>query len=273
MPDRLRYVRERWDQVGGRRFRSLQAGWWHGDGPDVVLVPGLGALGYLVDTLAACGEGARAHLLDVPGFGHRAARVCPAGIGAVAEAVCGWIDEVPGGPVVLVGHSTGAQAALHVAAARPELVRSLVLLGPTFPPEQRAVKDLVRPFVRNFLHESPALVPATVPDYLRGGPGEIARFIRSAQRDEPEQVITRVRCPVLLVRGEYDAFAPLAWVERLAVAASDGRLEVVDGAHTFPFRRGVITARLVASCCVRGFGGSPKPPALPKEPGPTPSAG
>ena len=247
MLDQSRHVRERWDRVGARQFRSLQAGWWHGDRPDVVLVPGLGALGYLVDTLSACGSGARTHLLDVPGFGHRRARVCRAGIGSVAEAVAGWLDEVPRGPVVLVGHSTGAQVALHVAAARPELVRSLVLLGPTFPPEQRALGPVVRAFVRNFVHESPAVVPATVPDYLRGGPGEITRFIRSAQRDEPEQVIGEVRCPVLLARGEHDAFAPQPWVERLAAAARDGRSEVVEGAHTFPFRRGAMTARLVAS--------------------------
>ncbi|HUQ59464.1 alpha/beta hydrolase [Lentzea sp.] len=271
MQDRLRHVRERWDHVRGRDFRSLQAGWWHDDVPDVVLVPGLGALSYFVDTLAVCGDRARAHLLDVPGFGHRAARVCPAGVGAVAEAVSGWIDEVLGRPVVLVGHSTGAQAALHVAAARPDLVRSLLLLGPTFPPEQRALMELLLAFVRNFVHEPPALVPATAPDYLRGGPREIARFIRSAQLDEPEQVITQVRCPVLVARGEHDAFAPLPWVERLAGAARDGRVEVVGGAHTFPFRRGALTARLVASC-VLGFEG-PKPPALPKEPGPAPSAG
>ncbi|MCG8922623.1 alpha/beta fold hydrolase [Lentzea sp. CC55] len=245
MPDRRRDVRERWDRVGGREFRSLRAGRRHGDAPDVVLVPGLGALGYLVDTLDACGGRTTAHLLDVPGFGHRAARVCPAGIDAVAGAVRGWIDEVPRAPVVLVGHSTGAQAALHVAAARPDLVRSLVLLGPTFPPEQRGVKELVRAFVRNFLHESPALVPATVPDYLRGGPAEITRFIRSAQHDAPEDVITEVHCPVLLARGEHDAFAPQPWVDRLAAAARDARSEVVGGAHTFPFRRGEATARLV----------------------------
>ncbi|ANZ41663.1 hypothetical protein BBK82_42660 [Lentzea guizhouensis] len=244
---RPRDVRERWDRVGGREFRSLRAGQRHDDPRDVVLVPGLGALSYLVDTLAACGASARAHLLDVPGFGHRGARVCPAGVGAVAEAVCGWVDEVVGGPVVLVGHSTGAQAALHVAVARPDLVRSLVLLGPTFPPEQRGVTGLLGPFVRNFLHEPPTLVPATVPDYLRGGPREIARFIRSAQRDEPEQLITEVRCPVLLARGEHDAFAPQPWVDRLAAAARVGRSEVVGGAHTFPFRRGAVTARLVAT--------------------------
>ncbi|WP_189251788.1 alpha/beta fold hydrolase [Lentzea flava] len=237
---------ERWHQVAGGQVRSLRAGRQHPDHPDVVLVPGLGALGYLVDTLAGCGAWARTHLLDVPGFGHRAARTCPAEVGAVADAVCRWVEEVVGAPVVLVGHSTGAQAALHVAAARPELVRSLVLLGPTFPPEQRAAKGLLRAYVRNSRREPAGLWPATVPDYLRGGPGEIARFIRSAQQDEPERIITEVGCPVLLARGEHDAFAPQPWVDRLADAAPDGRSRVVAGAHTFPFRRGGMTAQLIA---------------------------
>lgn len=246
MPDRLRHVRERWEQVAGRRVRSLRAGWQHEDRADVVLVPGLGALGYLVDTLAGCGGWSSAHLLDVPGFGHRAARVCPAEVGAVADAVAGWIKEVVGAPVVLVGHSTGAQAALRVAAAQPELVRSLVLLGPTFPPEQRTAKGLFRAYVANSRREPTGLWPATVPDYLRGGPREIARFIRSAQQDEPERVITQVGCPVLLARGEHDAFAPQPWVDRLTAAAPDGRSRVVPGAHTFPFRRGGMTAQLIA---------------------------
>ncbi|PWK82144.1 pimeloyl-ACP methyl ester carboxylesterase [Lentzea atacamensis] len=246
MPDGLQHVRERWDEVAGRKVRSLQAGLQHDGHVDVVLVPGLGALGYLVDTLAGCGAWARAHLLDVPGFGHRASRVCPAEIGAVADAVSGWVKEVVGGPVVLVGHSTGAQAALHVAAAQPELVRSLVLLGPTFPPEQRAAKGLFRAYVRNSRHEPPGLWPATVPDYLRGGPKALCRFVRSAQQDEPERVITEVSCPVLLARGEHDAFAPQPWVDRLTAAAPDGRSKEVAGAHTFPFRRGGMTAQLIA---------------------------
>ncbi|MEU7474636.1 alpha/beta fold hydrolase [Lentzea sp. NPDC042327] len=246
MPDRPRHVRERWDRVGDREFRSLTAGHRVGDRPDVVLVPGLGALGYLADTLAGCGAFTRAHLLDVPGFGHRAARVCPAGIGAVARAVCDWVEEVVAAPVVLAGHSTGAQAALHAAAARPELVRSLVLLGPTFPPEQRGLGGLVSGFLRTLPHEPPSVVRGTVPDYLRAGPVEIARFVRSAQRDRPEEVVARVGCPVLVVRGEHDALSPVHWVERLAAAAPDGRAVVVPGAHAFLFHRGGMTAQLIA---------------------------
>lgn len=236
-PRREQPLRVRWNAG----VRSLEKG--DGDGPVVAVVPGLGALGYLVDTAARCGEWTRAALLDVPGFGHRPPRPCRADVTGVADAVERWLDAATGdAPVVLVGHSTGAQAAVHVALRRPEQVRSLVLMGPTFPPEQRRFAGLVRAYVRNSRREPPGLIPVTWPYYLRGGPRELARFVRSGQRDRPEHTITGVRCPVLLLRGEHDAFAPPEWVDRLASAAPDGRVATLPGAHTFPYRQGAETA-------------------------------
>jgi pimeloyl-ACP methyl ester carboxylesterase len=237
--------RERCDEAEGRQVRSLEAGWEHTSGPVVAVVPGLGALGYLKDTVDACAAWARTFLLDVPGFGRRGPQGCPPEVPAIAETVSAWLAQVAGGPVVLAGHSTGAQAALHVAAAHPDRVSALVLLGPTFPPEQRVLSGLARGFTRNSRHEPPGLFQATAPYYLRGGPRALARFVRSAQRDEPEHVITGVRCPVLLARGEHDAFAPQPWLDRLAAAAPDGRSTTVPGAHTFPFRQGRLTADLI----------------------------
>ncbi|MEE1942989.1 alpha/beta fold hydrolase [Streptomyces sp. TRM 70361] len=249
MPDgRRQPYRLRWD--GG--VRSLEAGPERARGPAVVLVPGLGALGYLLDTLAGCAGWARSFLLDVPGFGHRPPRPCAAEIPAIADTVSGWLDAVVGdAPVVLVGHSTGAQAALRVAAREPGRVRALVLMGPTFPPEQRRLPGLLRGSVRVARHEPLGLLPVTVPYYLRGGRRELTRLIRSARRDQPERTITGVRCPVLLVRGEHDALAPREWVHRLAAAAPHAWSTTVPGAHNFPFRRGGPTAALVAQAARR----------------------
>lgn len=234
----------RWDAG----VRSLESGGAPGD-PAAVLVPGLGALGYLLDTWAGCAGWARSFLVDVPGFGHDRRYRCAAEIPAIAAAVQRWIDVVPGDePVVLAGHSTGAQAALRVAARAPDRVRALVLMGPTFPPRQRRFSGLLRGFASSAVHEPPGLQPVTVPYYARGGAVEVARFLRSAQRDEPERTITGVRCPTLLVRGEHDAFAPAEWLDRLAAACpSPARTVTVPGAHAFPFRRGGLTSALIAS--------------------------
>lgn len=246
--DPRRCFRERWDEVTGRQVRSLQAG---STGPFVVVISGLGALGYLTDTLTACSAWARAFLLDVPGFGHRGPPACPAEIPAIAETVSAWLAQVADGPVVLVGHSTGAQAALRVAVAHPDRVCALALLGPTFPPEQRFLRGLVRGFVCSVLREPPAVLPATVPYYLRAGPRALLRFVRSAQRDQPEQLISALRCPTMLARGEHDAFAPQPWLDRLTAAAPDSSTRTVPGPHAFPFRRGELTAELIAHAARR----------------------
>ncbi|OLF17200.1 alpha/beta fold hydrolase [Actinophytocola xanthii] len=237
----------RWD--GG--VRSLTAGQERETCPLVVLLPGLGAMGYLVDTLAACGRWTSSFLLDVPGFGRRPPRPCPPEVPAIAATVAGWLDLVAGDrPVVLVGHSTAAQAALHVAVDRPGRVRALVLMGPTFPPEQRRFPPLARACLRDLPRENIGLVPAVLPYYLRGGV-DLARMVRSAQRDRPEDVIPAVRCPTLLVRGVHDTFAHQEWLDRLTAAARDGWSVTAPGAHTFPFRRGELTGELIARAAHR----------------------
>ncbi|UJW30549.1 alpha/beta hydrolase [Saccharothrix sp. AJ9571] len=239
--------RVRWDVVAGdRRVRSLEAGPPHRATAPVVLVPELGALGYLLDTVDACSTRSRAFLLDVPGFGHRPPRPCPAEVPAVGETVGAWLSAVPTEPVVLVGHSTGAQAALHAAVAAPHLVRALVLIGPTIPPALGPFPALVRAFVRNSRHEPPGEIPVTWPYYLRGGPRLMTRFIRSARQDRPERLIGAVSCPTLLIRGEHDAFAPRTWLDQLAAACPNARTETAPGAHAFPYQYGGLTAELIA---------------------------
>ncbi|WP_093796894.1 alpha/beta fold hydrolase [Streptomyces sp. Wb2n-11] len=242
---RQRYT-VRWDKAAGHRVRSLHTGGDHTQGPQVVMVPGLGAPGYLLDALEGCGAWAESFLLDVPGFGHRQPRACPARIPALAGLVSAWLASVPREPVVLAGHSTGAQIALRVAAGHPERVRSLVLMGPTFPPALRRVSGLFGALVRTLTHESVGELGVTVPYYIRGGVGELFRYVRSALHDAPERVIGRVACPTLILRGAHDAFAPRAWVHRLAATAPHGRSMTVPGAHNFPYRHGGLASALVA---------------------------
>ncbi|CAM4063376.1 alpha/beta fold hydrolase [Kibdelosporangium persicum] len=233
----------RWDDVGGRKVRSLTASNGDGTAPPVVLVPGLGALGYLIDTMLGCSVSGPAFLVDVPGFGHRRPRPCPPELPDIAALTVDWLRAVARRPVVLFGHSTGAQVALHVARSAPESVRSVVLAGPTFPPALREPKALLRAFMRNSRYEPQGLIPITWPYYLRGGPVALTRFVRSAQQDRPEEVIKSIGCPVTVIRGRHDAFSPAEWCRDLA----GERVITAPGAHTFPFRRGGLTAALVAS--------------------------
>ncbi|MBB4853312.1 lipase [Mycobacteroides chelonae] len=66
---------------------------------------------------------------DLLGHGHSPA-TAPWSLEAHADAVAAVLDEAQTGPVVVVAHSFGGATALRLAARRPDLVKSLVLLDP-----------------------------------------------------------------------------------------------------------------------------------------------
>src|SRR5689334_1464717 len=113
--------REEWLSSADRPVRSLVAGTPVPRLPRVVIVPGLGAIGYLLDLLHACGAWTQASLLDLPGFGNRVTSDCPADLDTLTPVAAGCLGTDDEPPLVLVGHSTGAQLALRAAAAAPDL--------------------------------------------------------------------------------------------------------------------------------------------------------
>lgn len=234
------------DHVGPATVRGMGTPRLDERGVPVVLVPGLGAPGYLLRTLERCARSGPARVLDVPGFGDRSGPACPERVEAIAATVARWLTVVPGTPVVLAGHSTGAQVALHATARVPERVRALLLLAPTFPPRLRRMRPLVGAFARTAVHEVPGVVPTVLPSYLKAGPRRLLRYIRSAQADAPEDVLSSVTCPVTVVAGAHDALCPPEWAACLTHRAGRGRSVLVPGAHAFPHRYPAVTAALVA---------------------------
>jgi len=219
-------------QVGDRPIRLLVAGAVT-DLPEVVLVPGLGAPGYLAPWVAEISRWTRATVLDLPGWRWGRARTCSPTLTGVSEAAARWLTEQDRRDVVLIGHSTGSQAMLRTALLVPDRLTGLVLAGPTFDPAARTVGRLLRRAVGTLVHERPAELPAVLPSYLHGGVG-VPRFLLDALPDRPEERIERLRVPLLVMTGERDGFAPPAWAHRLA-ALADGRCVVLPGAHNACF--------------------------------------
>jgi len=105
-----------------------------GEGPPMVLVHGLG--GSSVNWMAVGHELSRDHhvyALDLPGFGRTPPEGREATIRGYRRLVTRFIEKVAGGPAVLVGNSMGGLISLGVAAKRPKLVTSLVLVGAALP--------------------------------------------------------------------------------------------------------------------------------------------
>lgn len=102
-----------------------------GDGPLVVLVPGMGDLRstfrFLAPVLRTAGY--RVAATDLRGHGDSAATFSAYGDVETADDVLALIQEL-GGPAVIVGNSLGAAVGVLIAADHPDLVNGLVLVGP-----------------------------------------------------------------------------------------------------------------------------------------------
>jgi pimeloyl-ACP methyl ester carboxylesterase len=225
--------REVWQEAAGRPVRALVSGARRDGVPEVVLMPGLGAPGYMLDLLHACGAWTRARLLDLPGFGSPRTAGCPPELDVLTSVAAAYLDGAAG-PVLLAGHSTGAQLALRTAVAAPSRVGALALLDVTFDPPVRRSPLRLAARLRTYLRERPRELAVTVPTFVRAGAG-LPRYVRSALADEPERHLPAVAAPVLVLRGRHDALCPPEWAADLARGARLGRLVTVPGAHNTPY--------------------------------------
>ncbi len=219
--------------VAGRSVRSLGGGSLL-DTCDVVVVPGLGAPGYLAPWVRETATWTRVALLDLPGWRGGRARSSAPTLAGVGTTTADWLEATDRRGVVLVGHSTGAQSVLRTALHVPGRVAGVVLAGPTFDPPARSIPTLLRRIGSTIVHERPSEALAVGPSYLRSGVIPLLRFVRSALPDRPEDVIGQLSMPVLVLTGRRDGLAPPGWAEHLAHLAG-APIVVMPGAHNAPF--------------------------------------
>ena len=109
-----------------------------GDGPDLILIPGLASTSAVWSrTAARLADRRRLHLVSVRGFGDLPARGNASGaiMAGVAGEVRRYIAESGLGAPAIIGHSMGGQVALRVAADAPDRIGRVMTVdaSPFFP--------------------------------------------------------------------------------------------------------------------------------------------
>ncbi|HEX3790687.1 MAG TPA: alpha/beta fold hydrolase [Pseudonocardiaceae bacterium] len=189
------------------------------DAPTTVYVHGLGGSATNWTELSGQLSGRSAGIaVDLPGFGRSAppergtlpsGRPVLFGLTDFADVVVSAIAEFGNGPVHLVGNSMGGAIALLVAAARPELVRTLTLVSPAMPdlrPNPRRLSD-------------PRIAVAVIPVLGRRMRRALSQVTPAEQADqllrlcfaEPARVSPG---RVALAVGEYEERLAMPWAGR-----------------------------------------------------------
>ena len=235
--------------IDGRVVRCATGGRsLDGDEPAVVLVHGAGGdrTVWQLQTRWIAHHGYRAAAVDLPGHGGSDGPA-PATIGEMGEWLAGTVEALGLAPAHLVGHSMGTFVVLEAAARRPEVARSLVLLGtagamPVHPALQAAA-DADDPVAGRLItswgigsrartggHASPGmwLIGGNTSLLDRAPPGVLANDLAACHRyDGAESAAARVRCPVTLVLGREDKMTPNKRAVGMIDAFDEGRAATV----------------------------------------------
>jgi len=196
------------------------------------------------DVLPLLAAHARAIAVDTPGFGESDALAAPLTIEAAAGVIGEAIVALDAVPAIVVGHHTGGVIAVELAAARPELVRGLVLSSTPYttaafrderartgaPVDRRAEDPLV------------SLRRSREPHYPAGRDDLLERLLVDAKRAGPrvheghaavaayrmEDRIGLVHAPALVVAATDDPFS-YGHARPLAAALGGAPVQEIEG--------------------------------------------
>lgn len=238
---------------------SLRA--WCGGPPQVLLVHGFGDNALVWRHFASSLEDARCAIaLDLRGHGHSdwdptRTYALSAFVGDVVHV----LETLCPAPVVLVGHSLGAQVAVRAATACRERIRAVVLVDLALRPnghsashvrrkfrERHGVYESVAEYVLR-LHEQLPLARKELLEVLAEGALCIGEDGRCEERCDPLLVnaddaidagamlatLKQIAHPILIVRGAGSAVLSRAAARELLAELPQSRLTAVDSAgHT-----------------------------------------
>jgi pimeloyl-ACP methyl ester carboxylesterase len=250
------------DHEGGRLSYDLT-----GDGPLVVLSPGMGDLRqsyrFLAPRLAQAGY--RVATVDMRGHGDSSLGWPSITRTDVAGDLIALIRHL-GGPAVIVGHSLSGGAATIAAATAPDLVSGVVEVGPFTRKVQYSPGGLVRirRYRRGTLLMGGLMVRHSMNDWFRyldlaypekpadydaymaglraklsepGRMAELGKTLKTSPSDAGD-ALPRISCPALVIMGDEDPdwADPQAEAEGIVAAMPTGlgAVAMIKGAGHYP---------------------------------------
>lgn len=220
-----------------------------GQGPDVILIPGLTSSRTVWDRAVAAASGYRYHLLQVAGFAGEPARGNAQGpvIAPLAEEIARYIESEGLRRPAVVGHSMGGTLGTMLALRHPAKVGKLMVVdmmpqptrlfgGATAGRLAESLGGLMQdPGGRQLLSSLVAAFSPPDPVERRSDPDVVARAMHDLGRLNLTGDLSRLRSPLTIVYAVRDELGPDATGRSFAQAYAGARgarlVRVEDSGH------------------------------------------
>ena len=238
----------RWSTVAGLRCHErVRAAPVPGALP-VVLLHGLAVSHrYLMPTAHALADRHPVIVPDLPGFGLSDKPRTALDVPAHAEHIAARLDDAGLSDVAVLGHSFGAEVAAALAAARPDLVSALVLVGPTADPAARNRRSQFGRWSADLLVEDPRQAAILSRDMLDAKPWRVLATLGRSVRNAIEADLVRVKARTLVLGGRWDPVAPPRWRHEVAVLSGGTSVTVPRAGHNVLTTAGRRSADAIAA--------------------------
>jgi len=231
-----------------------------GDGPALLLIQGLGNSGWPARRLAPLVPGHRVIWFDNRGTGRSSHDPPPRSIEQLADDAAFVLDGLGVGEAHVLGHSMGGYITQTLALRRPELVRSLVLVGTGagrpghepvpaatldswlqnahLPPEDYARETMHLSFAPGWADANGELYDRLLAERLEFPTPPTcwrAQFDACVRFVETGLPIERIDVPTLVVHGDADRVVPISNGRSIASRIPNAELVVLPGAGHYPY--------------------------------------
>jgi len=237
----------RWSTVAGirthERVRARPV-----DALPVVMLHGLAVSHrYLMPTADALAGRHPVLVPDLPGFGLSANPGRSYDVREHAEFMSAWLDAHALGRVAVLGHSFGVEVAAALARLRPDAVASLILASPTADPAARSRRGLIGRWFADLPAEAKRQAVILGRDVYDARPWRVWATIGHSVRNRVEDDLSRVAAPTLVLGGDRDTVAPLAWRNEVARLTGGVSVTLPGAAHNALTTAGPAAADAIAA--------------------------
>ena len=242
------------DPVDGFVSRRYRTGGldWHvrerpGRSPAYLLLHGLAVSHrYLMPTARRL-AGRRVLVPDLPGFGLSSKPDRIYGVDEHRRALAAWLDTLGERDLCVIGNSFGCQVAVDLAVHRPDLVASLVLVGPTPDPAAPSMAGQALRWAYDLVFEDKRQAAILAADVRDAGLRRVGGTLRLSVRDPVAEKLSLLTVPTLVVRGARDRIVSARWVSAAAARTPAVRTLTIPGAaHNAVTTAGAALARAIA---------------------------